>query len=70
MEKVWHYNHELRKKLRDLEDRFLGNVRINGLDEYENEKWEETKELFIETFPNHQGLENVKIETAHRIRDP
>ena len=70
MEKVWHYNHELRKKLRDLEDRFLGNVRINGLDEYENEKWEETKELLIETFPNHHGLENVKIETAHRIRDP
>ena len=70
MEKVWHYNHELRKKLRDLEGRFLGNVRINGLNEYESEKWEETKELLIETFPNHQRLENVKIETAHRIRDP
>ena len=71
MEKVWQDNHELREKLRDMEDRSRrGNIRIHGLDEYENERLEETDELFIKTFSNHPGLENVKIERAHRIGDP
>ena len=31
----------------------------DSLDEYENERWEETEELLKETFSNHLGLENV-----------
>ena len=54
-----------------MEDRSRrGNIRIHGLDKYENERWEETDELLIETFSNHLGLENVKIERTHRIGHP
>ena len=53
------------------EDQFhRDNIRIDGLDEYENERLEETEELLIETFSNHVRLENVKIERAHRVGDP
>ena len=71
MDKVWKDNHELREKLRDLEDQSRrDNIRIEGLNEYENERWEETKELLIETFSDHLGLKTVKIEGAHRVGDP
>ena len=31
---------------------------------------EETEELLTKTFSNHVGLENMKIERAHRIGNP
>ena len=71
LEKVWEENHELREKLRDLEDRSRrDNIRVDGLEEYENEKWEETEELLVETFSNYLGIGDVKIERAHRVGDP
>ena len=54
----------------DLEDRpRRENIRIDGPDEYESERWEETQVLLIETFSNNLGLKNLKPERAHRIGD-
>ena len=71
LEKVGQDYNQLYEKLRDLGDRSTRyNIRTDGLDEYENERWEETEELLIETFSIHLGLENMKIERAHRVAEP
>ena len=56
LENVWQSNYEFREKLRDLED------------QYKIESWEEIEELLIETFSNHLGSENVKIERVSRAQ--
>ena len=65
LEKVWQDNHELCEKLRDLEDRSRrDNIRIDGLEQYENERWEETEERAYRNIlkPSRTGkCENLKM---------
>ena len=69
LENVWQSNYEFREKLRDLEDQSSqDNIWTDGLDEYKIESWEEIEELLIETFSNHLGSENVKIERVSRAQ--
>ena len=54
----------LKDKIRDLEDRSRrDNLRFDGVREYENESWNEVLKDFL--FEN-LGLQNIKIERAHR----
>lgn len=46
------------------------NISIDGLDEYENKRREDTEDLLLETFSNHLRLENAKIERTHRVGYP
>ena len=60
-------NKELREKLRNLEDRSRrDNLRLNGVEEYDNEFWADTKETLKEFIEQNLGLRNIKIERAHR----
>ena len=45
-DELWQENEYLREKLRDIEDRSRrNNLRIDGLQELENEKWEQTEKI-------------------------
>ena len=45
-DELWQENEYLREKLRDIEDRSRrSNLRIDGLQEVENEKWEQTEKI-------------------------
>ena len=45
-DELWQENQYLREKLRDIEDRSRrNNLRIDGLQEVENEKWEQTEKI-------------------------
>ena len=45
-DELWQENEYLREKLRDIEDRSRrNNLRIDGLQEVENEKWEQTEKI-------------------------
>ena len=63
-EKLGDDNKTLKDKIRDLEDRSRrDNLRFDGVREYENESWNEVLKDFL--FEN-LGLQNIKIERAHR----
>ena len=45
-DELWQENEYLREKLRDVEDRSRrNNPRIDGLQEVENDKWEQTEKI-------------------------
>ena len=45
-DELWQENEYLREKLRDIEDRSrCNNLRIDGLQEAESEKWEQTEKM-------------------------
>ena len=45
-DELWQENEYLREKLRDIEDRSQrNNLRIDGLQEVENETWEQTEKI-------------------------
>ena len=45
-DELWQENQYLREKLRDIEDRSRrNNLRIDGLQEVENEKWKQTEKI-------------------------
>ena len=45
-DELWQENKYLREKLRDIEDRSrCNNLRIDGLQEAESEKWEQTEKI-------------------------
>ena len=43
------------------------NLRIDGLDEVENETWEKTEEILQNLFDEKIQLQNLKVEKAHRL---
>ena len=58
----------LRNKLRQLEDRSRrNNIRIEGVNENENETWDDTTNKVEEIIKNRLGItKDVIIERAHR----
>ena len=45
-DELWQENEYLREKLKDIEDRSrCNNLRIDGLQEAESEKWEQTEKM-------------------------
>ena len=59
---------KVREKMREIEDRSRrNNIRIEGLKENERESWEDTERKVQEVFVNNLGLNNIKIERAHRV---
>ena len=43
------------------------NLRTDGLDEVENETWEQTEEILQNLFDEKIQLQNLKVEKAHRL---
>ena len=61
-------NEYLREKLRDIEDRSRrDNLRIDGLQEVENETWEQTEKILKSMIQEKLEIEDVNIERAHRV---
>ena len=59
-----------KSKLRQLEDRQRrNNLRIDGLDENENESWDDTDAKVTEMFEHCLGVTGFIIERAHRAGD-
>ena len=42
------------------------NLRFDGVKEYENELWNDTEEILKDFLFEHLGLQEIKIERAHR----
>ena len=61
---------QLQEKMREMEDRSRrNNIRVEGVNESENENWQTTKEKFHDIIKNKLGVKNkdVVIERAHRV---
>lgn len=43
------------------------NLCINGIPEYEEESWDDTKELLQDTLREKLGVKKIQIERAHRV---
>ncbi|XP_065642646.1 uncharacterized protein LOC136074269 [Hydra vulgaris] len=57
----------VKNKLREIEDRARrNNLRIDGIEEAENETWEVSEAKVLNLFEEQLGLVNIKIERAHR----
>ena len=57
-------------KLRILEDRSRrDNLRFDGIEEWEEESWADTEQNLKDTLSDILGIQNVKIERAHRVGD-
>ena len=67
--KIYNDTKELKKKSVELEDRNRrNNLRVDGIVENENEKWEESKEKVLAIFRNNLNInKNIIIERAHRV---
>ena len=58
---------EQNDKLRVLEDRSRrDNLRFDGIPEYKNETWADTEDILKDTLREQLGMNNIKIERAHR----
>ncbi|XP_065650972.1 uncharacterized protein LOC136079179 [Hydra vulgaris] len=58
---------KINSKLREIEDRTRrNNLRVDGIKEDDNETWLESEQKVKEVFNEYLGVENVKIERAHR----
>ena len=69
-EKIEDENKKLKDKLQDLEDRLpRDNLHFDGVKEYENEPWNDREEVLRDFLFEHLGLQNIKIEHAHRTRE-
>ena len=57
-------------RLRILEDRSRrDNLRFDGIEEWEEESWADTEQNLKDTLSDILGIQNVKIERAHRVGD-
>ena len=55
-------------KLRVLEDRSrCDNLRFDRIPEYKSETWADTEDILKDTLREQLGMNNIKIERAHRI---
>ena len=65
---LWKDSNQLCERLRDLEDRSrCDNLRIDGMAEVENERWEQTEKVLQNLFKKKLQLENISVERAHRV---
>ena len=56
-------NKELREKLRNLEDRSRrDNLRFSGIEEYQQETWDDTQQVLKDFLDEHLGLRSIGIE--------
>ena len=56
--------------VRILEDRSRrDNLRFDGIEEWEEESWLDTEQNLKDTLSDILGIQNVKIERAHRVGD-
>ena len=70
IEKLKKDNDDNNNKLRILEDRSRrDNLRFDGIEEWEEESWADTEQNLKDTLSNILGIQNVKIERAHRVGD-
>ena len=70
IEKLKKDNDDTNNKLRILEDRSRrDNLRFDGIEEWEEESWADTQQNLKDTLSNILGIQNVKIERAHRVGD-
>ena len=61
-------NKELREKLRNLEDRSRrDNLRFSGIEEYQQETWDDTEQVLKDFLDEHLGLRSIGIERPHRV---
>ena len=61
-------NKELREKIRNLEDRSRrDNLRFSGIEEYQQETWDDTEQVLKDFLDEHLGLRSIGIERAHRV---
>ena len=68
IDELWQENEYLREKLRDIEDRSRReNLRIDGLQEVENETWKQTEKILKSMTQEELEIEDVNIERAHRV---
>ena len=68
IDELWQENEYLREKLRDIEDRSRRyNLRIDGLQEVENETWEQTEKILKGMIQEKLEIQDVNIERAHRV---
>ena len=68
IDELWQENEYLREKLRDIEDRCRrDNLRIDGLQEVENETWEQTEKILKGMIQEKLEIQDVNIERAHRV---
>ena len=69
-EKLKKDNDDTNNKLRILEDRSRrDNLRFDGIEEWEEESWADTEQNLKDTLSDILGIQNVKIERAHRVGD-
>ena len=58
---------DIKDKLSELEDRSRrNNLRVNGLEEDDNESWDESEKKVRELFEEELKVKNISIERAHR----
>ena len=70
IEKLKKDNDDTNNKLRILEDRSRrDNLRFDGIEEWEEESWADTEQNLKDTLSDILGIQNVKIERAHRVGD-
>ena len=68
IDELWQENEYLREKLRDIEDRCQhNNLRIDGLQEVENETWEQTEKILKGMIQEKLEIQDTNIERAHRV---
>ena len=68
IDELWQENEYLREKLRDIEDRCRrDNLRIDGLQEVENETWEQTEKILKGMIQEKLEIQDINIERAHRV---
>ena len=68
IDELWQENEYLREKLRDIVDRCRrDNLRIDGLQEVENETWEQTEKILKGMIQEKLEIRDINIERAHRV---
>ena len=70
IEKLKKDNDSTKNKLRILEDRSRrDNLRFNSIAEWEGQSWANTEQRLKDILSEILGIQNIKIESAHRVRD-
>ena len=68
IDELWQENEYLHEKQRDIGDRSRrDNLRIDGLQEVENETWEQTKKILRSMIQEKLEIEYGNIKLAHRV---
>ena len=70
IEKLKKDNDDNNNKLRNIEDRSRrDNLRFDGIEQWEEESWADTEQNLKDTLSVILGIQNLKIERAHRVGD-